>query len=141
MTQWNHRKANVGDEIPILTLEPISRSTLAIYAGASGDHNPIHIDIDFAKQSGLSDVIAHGMLVMAYIGRALTNAVPQSAIQQFCVEFSSLTQVNDILICSGKVAERTNNNGQESLTLNLTVHDTKGNQKLNGNAKIIINDH
>ena len=141
MTQWNHRKANVGDEIPILTLEPISRSTLSIYAGASGDHNPIHIDIDFAKQSGLSDVIAHGMLVMAYMGRALTNAVPQSALQQFCVEFSSLTQVNDILICSGKVAERINNNGQESLTLNLTVYDTKGNQKLNGEAKIIINDH
>ena len=81
------------------------------------------------------------MLVMAYIGRALTNAVPQSDIQQFCVEFSSLTQVNDILICSGKVAARINNNGQESLTLNLTVHDTKGDQKLNGNAKIIINDH
>ena len=48
----------IGDEIPNLITKPISRSMLALYAGASGDHNPIHIDIDFAKQTGLSDVIA-----------------------------------------------------------------------------------
>ena len=40
----------IGDEIPSLTLKPISRSMLALYASASGDHNPIHIDIDFAKK-------------------------------------------------------------------------------------------
>ena len=38
----------IGDEIPSLITKPISRSMLALYAGASGDHNPIHIDIDFA---------------------------------------------------------------------------------------------
>ena len=54
----------IGDELPSLITKPISRSMLALYAGASGDHNPIHIDIDLAKQTGLSDVITHGMLVM-----------------------------------------------------------------------------
>ena len=63
----------VGSEIPALELAPITRFTLALYAGASGDHNPIHIDSDFAKKAGMPDVFAHGMLSMAYLGRMLTN--------------------------------------------------------------------
>ena len=41
------------------------RATLALFAGASGDHNPIHIDLDVARSAGLDDVFAHGMLSMA----------------------------------------------------------------------------
>ena len=62
----------VGSEIPPLTSKPISRHTLALYCGASGDHNPIHVDLDFAKAFGMPDVFAHGMLSMAYLGRMLT---------------------------------------------------------------------
>ena len=43
----------VGTEIPALKFAPINRTTLALYAGASGDHNPIHIDSDFAKKAGM----------------------------------------------------------------------------------------
>ena len=70
---FNLDNASVGDKIPDLVIEPITRSTLALYAGASGDHNPIHIDFDFAKEAGMKDVFAHGMLIMAYLGRAVTN--------------------------------------------------------------------
>ena len=73
---FNLNNASVGDKIPDLVIEPITRSTLALYAGASGDHNPIHIDLDFAKESGMKDVFAHGMLIMAYLGKAVTNIVP-----------------------------------------------------------------
>ena len=38
---------------------PITRTMLALYAGASGDHNPIHIDIDFAKKAGLNLSLIH----------------------------------------------------------------------------------
>ena len=54
------------------------RLTLALYCGASGDHNPLHVDIDFARAAGLDDVIAHGMLAMAYLGRFLTDSLPTS---------------------------------------------------------------
>jgi acyl dehydratase len=60
-------------------LPPVSRLGLALYCGASGDHNPIHVDIDFAKAAGMPDVFAHGMLSMAWLGRLLTNWVPQTA--------------------------------------------------------------
>ena len=65
-----------------LTLPPINRTTLALFAGASGDHNQIHIDIDFARQAGMPDVFAHGMLSMAYLGRLLTQWVDQRQLRQ-----------------------------------------------------------
>ena len=61
----------VGTVLPPLTLPRISRTTLALFAGSSGDHNPIHIDLDVAKSAGLDDVFAHGMLSMAYAGEEL----------------------------------------------------------------------
>ena len=69
----------VGDQPIHLEADPISRTTLALYAGASGDHNPMHIDIDYAKAAGQSDVFAHGMLSMAFLGRAVTDWVQGSA--------------------------------------------------------------
>ena len=69
-----HRdEVSVGQELPPLKLPPITRTTLALFAGASGDHNPVHIDIDFARAAGMPDVFAHGMLSMAYLGRFLTQ--------------------------------------------------------------------
>lgn len=59
----------MGDTLPVLKLPPVDRKTLALFAGASGDHNPIHIDLDFARRAGLPDVFAQGMLGMAWLAR------------------------------------------------------------------------
>ena len=83
----------VEDMLEPLIQKPISRSTLALFAGASGDHNPIHIDIDFAKSVGLDDVFAHGMLGMAYLGRFLTLFTDQKNLRSYSVRFSSITRV------------------------------------------------
>jgi acyl dehydratase len=50
----------VGHVLPELKLPPITRYQLALYCGGSGDHNPIHVDIDFAKSAGMKDVFAYG---------------------------------------------------------------------------------
>ena len=76
-----------GDEIPSLRFEKITRSMLSTYANASGDLNPIHIDPVFARKAGLKDVIAHGMLVMAYLARALTNVFPHYSLVSFSSQF------------------------------------------------------
>ena len=73
MHNRDYTSAKIGEFLPELKLEPISRTILALYAGASGDHNPLHIDTDYANEIGLPDVIAHGMLIMGYLGRVLTN--------------------------------------------------------------------
>ena len=64
----------VGTELPPLSV-PLQRVNLIMYAGASGDFNPIHWNERFAKAVGLPDVIAHGMLTMASAGRIVTDWV------------------------------------------------------------------
>ena len=104
LPDWNILQ--VGDELPALVLPPISRHTLALYCGASGDHNPIHVDIDFAKAAGMPDVFAHGMLSAAWLARVLTGWVPQSAIHSLDVRFTAITQVGERITCSGRVVEK-----------------------------------
>ena len=96
----------VGDEMPKLVLPPVTRHTLALFCGSSGDHNPLHTDIDNAKAAGLPDVIAHGMLSMAYLGRALTAWIPQDRLRSYSVRFASPTQIRDVVTCSGSVVEK-----------------------------------
>ena len=133
---FNLDNASVGDKIPDLVIEPITRSTLALYAGASGDHNPIHIDLDFAKEAGMKDVFAHGMLIMAHLGRAVTNIVPQSNLKNFNVRFSSITNIGDILTCSGEVTKIDKNNSKKTIVLDLIVSDEFGDIKISGAATI-----
>jgi len=133
---FNLDNASVGDKIPDLVIEPITRPTLALYAGASGDHNPMHIDLDFAKEAGMKDVFAHGMLIMAYLGRAVTNIVPQSNLKNFNVRFSSITNIGDILTCSGEVTKIDKNNSKKTIVLDLIVSDEFGDIKISGAATI-----
>lgn len=67
-------EVEVGTELPPLAV-PLQRVNLVMYAGASGDFNPIHWNERFAKAVGLPDVIAHGMLTMASAGRIVTDWV------------------------------------------------------------------
>jgi acyl dehydratase len=93
----------VGTELPPLEINPISRTTLALFAGASGDHNPMHIDIDVAKSAGLDDVFAHGMLSMAYLGRLLTDWVDPQAIRTYRVRFAAITPLHGKPTATGTI--------------------------------------
>ncbi len=127
---------SVGDSIPDLVIEPITRSTLALYAGASGDHNPMHIDIDFAKQAGMDDVFAHGMLIMAYLGRSITNIISPSNLKSFSVRFCSITNVGDVITCKGKVMKIMNDETKSNIVIGLNAIDKSGDIKINGTATI-----
>src|SRR3954462_6447583 len=97
--------ANIGARIVHKEFPEITRHRLALYCGASGDHNPIHVDLDFARKAGFSDVFSHGMLVMAYLGQALTEAVPPPCLSSFTPRFVAVTQLGARLACEGHVHE------------------------------------
>src|SRR3712207_9485233 len=86
-----------------LSCPRITRTALALYAGASGDHNPVHIDIDACRAVGIDDVFAHGMLSMAYLGRLLTAHIPQRSLHSFEVRFTAITPVNTRPTCTAVV--------------------------------------
>lgn len=128
----------VGSELPAFTTAPISRLALALYCGASGDHNPIHVDPDFARMAGQQDVIAHGMLSMAYLARLLTNWVPQSALRQYGVRFVAITPVGTSVTCRGKVVEKLESDGERRVRLQLCTTDESGAIKLTGEAIVAL---
>jgi acyl dehydratase len=128
----------VGERIVYKTFPPITRHTLALYCGASGDHNPIHVDIDFARAAGFPDVFSHGMLVMAYLGRALTDAVAPARIRSFSTRFAAITQLGARLTCEGHVTELTEHKGERRAKLALTTKDENGETKLAGEAIIAL---
>lgn len=129
---------NVGDALPSFQTDPISRLALALYCGASGDHNPIHVDIDFAHAAGQKDVFAHGMLSMAYLGRLLTNWVPQQALRQYGVRFVAITQVADRITCRGTVVEKFEADGEKCVRLELSTVNADGEVKLSGDAVVAL---
>jgi acyl dehydratase len=137
MTQPTFHSLNVGDEIPALTTPSVSRHTLALYCGASGDHNPIHVDLDFAKSSGLDDVIAHGMLSAAYLAQMLTNWVPQSALRSFNNRFTAMTQIGDTVSCSGKIVEKFEKDGEKFVRLELYTNTSEA-QTIAAEAVVVL---
>jgi acyl dehydratase len=128
----------LGERIVHKEFPPITRHLLALYCGASGDHNPIHVDLDFAKKAGFPDVFSHGMLVMAYLGQALTDAVPAARIRSFSTRFAAITQLGAKLTCEGTVAELMEHNGEQRARLALTTKDETGEIKLAGEAIIAL---
>ncbi|WP_405904156.1 MaoC/PaaZ C-terminal domain-containing protein [Streptomyces sp. NBC_00656] len=115
-----------------LELPKITRTTLALYAGASGDHNPMHIDLDVAKSAGMDDVFAHGMLNMAYLGRLLTENFAQERIRSYQVRFTAITPLFAKPVATATVAKV-----EDGLTyLDLTMALGDGTVTLAGTAVI-----
>lgn len=127
----------VGDVLPPLEVGRISRATLALFAGGSGDHNPIHLDLDVARAAGLDDVFAQGMLSMAFLGRLLTDHFPQSRLRSFTTRFSTITPVGATPTCHGAVVSVAG----DELTLDLRVELDDGTVTLSGQAVVALPLH
>jgi acyl dehydratase len=123
----------VGDTVT-LDAPRVTRTVLALYAGASGDHNPVHIDIDACHAVGIPDVFAHGMLSMAYLGRLLTAWVPQERIRSYAVRFAAITPVGSQPVCLGTVAGI--EDGRAHLDLTVSLPD--GTVTLRGSAVVEV---
>lgn len=129
---------SVGDELPPLQLPAVDRTTLALFAGASGDHNPIHIDLDVARRAGLPDVFAQGMLGMAWVGRLLTGWVPQRHLRRFEVRFQGITHLGNAMRCSGRIAEKLEVDGERCVRIELLSVNQYGQTKIVGDALVAL---
>jgi len=89
---------SVGDTYTECLVEDLKRTQIVMYAGASGDYNPVHSDELFTKEiAGYPSVCAHGMLTMGMTGRMLTNYVGDGRLTKFGVRFTSQVWPGDTL--------------------------------------------
>ncbi|MDH6168318.1 acyl dehydratase [Variovorax boronicumulans] len=138
MTTPTYDSIQIGDELPPLQLAPVNRTTLALFAGASGDHNPIHIDTDFARRAGMPDVFAQGMLGMAWLGRLLTQWAPQSQLRRFDVRFQGITHIGHAVRCTGRVVEKLEHNGERCVRVEVQSANQYGQARIAGEALVAL---
>lgn len=120
-----------------LEKQAITHTQLVKYAGASGDFNPIHTVVPIAKQAGLPDAIAHGMLVMGFAGEALTKWFPRQHLREWKVRFSKMTLPGEQLIVRGAITKEHEKDGEQLWRGEVTVVNTDGEVKLKGQFEVL----
>ena len=96
----------IGDTYSECLVEDLTRTQIVMYAGASGDYNPVHTDQLFTeKVAGYPSVFAHGMLTMGMTGRMITNYVGDGRLTKYGVRFTSQVWPGDTLNSTATVEE------------------------------------
>jgi len=120
--------------MPALSKGPVAKLQHVMYAGASGDFNPLHTDDDFARAVGMKDgVISHGMLIMGFVGQAITAWVPRKYLKKFGVRFAGMTKPGNTITITGKVTDKRQENGENLIFCEVVAQDENGDVKITGN--------
>ena len=138
MTSVDPADITVGQLLPVLAIEPVNRTMLALFGCASGDLNPVHLDLDVARKLGLPDVFAQGMLGMAWLGRLLTNWMPQSRLRRLDVRFQGITHLGNAITCRGEVVEIHDVAGERCARVQVSSANQFGQLKIVGEALVSL---
>jgi acyl dehydratase len=93
----------IGDEIPPKA-HIVTRGDVALYADASGDHNPLHQDDGFARDAGFDGVIAHGMFTMGHLAASLVDWLGDAgALLRMKVSFRAAVALGETIVIGGRV--------------------------------------
>ena len=96
----------VGDELPPLVKPPVDRIQIARYAGASQDYNPLHVDEQFARNSGFPSALAPAMLAMGFLGELVVDWLRGARLRKFSARFVKIVWPGDVITCRGRVVDR-----------------------------------
>jgi 3-hydroxybutyryl-CoA dehydratase len=102
----SHKELIAGINLPELR-RTVTQEHINLYAEASGDFNPIHIDPEFARQTPLGGTIAHGMLTLAYVSEFMTNSFGQAWLTggSLSARFKAPARPGDTITVSGQVID------------------------------------
>ena len=136
-----YEDVKVGDEIPALIKEPVTHLQLVRYAGASGDFNPLHTDPKVGEMIGTGGIIAHGMLIMGFVGQMLSNYVGPGALRKFGVRFKGMTHLDDVITCTGTITEKYEAEGEARIAGKVQAVDQNGDVKVAGTFVAALPGH
>lgn len=128
----SYEQIQVGDALPSLTKPPITEVQLVRYSGASGDFNPIHTVHQAGVDAGNNGVIAHGMVIMGFVGQMITNWVRPEQVRKFGVRFTGISRPGDEITVSGKVVEKFEADGERRVRCEVEAVDQTGHRKVKG---------
>lgn len=121
----------------------ITRENINLYAEASQDFNPVHIDEDFARKTPLGGTIAHGMLILAYVSQMMTTAFGRGWLVggKLNVRFKAPARPGDTMRVSGKISKLEKNNGQTIINCRVLCDNQKGELVITGEAEVGVKNN
>ena len=120
----------------------VTQENINLYAEASHDFNPIHIDEDFAKKTPLGGTIAHGMLILAYVSQMMTAAFGQNWLSggKLNVRFKAPAQPGDTIIVSGKICRVEKSEDQTLINCDVLCANQNGEPVIVGETKVEVKE-
>ncbi len=126
-------EAEEGLEAPVKEVT-LTRTDMVMYAGASGDFNPMHHDEVKAQAAKLPSVFGHGMLSMGIVGAALTDFVGVDNVREFSVRFVKQTWPDEVLRTRIVVTSVREADGHTLVDLECSLANADGEVKVTGKA-------
>ncbi len=116
----------------------VKQQNINLYAQASGDFNPIHIDEDFARKTPAGGTIAHGMLILAYVSEMMTTVFGQGWLShgRLNVRFKAPARPGDTVTVSGKIRSLEHNGAKISVDCDILCTNQKDETIIAGEAKV-----
>ena len=125
----------VGDSKSLVVFDNLTRSQIVMYAGASGDYNPLHSDEVFTtKIAGYPSVFAHGMLSMGATGKILTDWVGDGRLTRYGVRFVAQVWPGDTLTATATVEAIRDVDGVPHADFSVSTVNQDGTPVVTGNA-------
>jgi len=114
----------------------VTQEKINLYAEASGDFNPIHVDESFAARTPLGGTIAHGMLSLAYVSEMMTSVFGQSWLSggKLRAKFKDSARPGDTLTITGSVFCIDKKTDVSYANCNFECHNQKGETIVTGEA-------
>jgi acyl dehydratase len=138
MKQVHYQEIALGDEIPRLVKEPTTRQ-LVVWAGASGDYNPIHYDKDFALTRGLPGVVIHGQLAGCFLGQLVTDWMgEQGALRKLSISYKGMNLPGEHITCRGLVARKYVEDGSHYVVADIWAENPRGEKTITGTATVLL---
>jgi acyl dehydratase len=130
-----------GSPLPAIRKE-ITQQNINLYAKASGDFNPIHIDAGYARQTPMGGTVAHGMLILAYISQMMTNAFGQHWLTggKLNIRFRAPARPGDNITVSGTVRRIEKNDGYQTIDCDVLCSNQHDESVITGDAKIKVEE-
>ncbi len=130
-------KLKAGDTLPPV-VKHISQEKINLYAEASGDFNPIHIDEAFARQTPFGGTVAHGMLCLAYVSEVMAAAFGKNWASggRLSVRFKAPARPGDTITTEGRVVSIVDKEGVVYANCSLSARNQKGETVVVGEAKV-----
>ncbi len=129
----------VGDHREQLLVDGLSRTQIVMYAGASGDYNPLHTDEAFATEvGGYPSVFAHGMLTMGMTARVLTDWVGDGRLLSYGARLLKPVWPGDTLVARAEVTAMGTEAGRRTADFAVTTRNQHGEAVLAGTARAFV---